>query len=101
MHFSLLIRKDLRDLFEQLAISYRSMAVNTTTKVNGVKTKVETKKPQKLGTSYSLFLLPILQIVNLFFICYYNCAITLYINSLIYIQVYSQETVALSWKVLL
>ncbi|KYB28995.1 1-phosphatidylinositol 4,5-bisphosphate phosphodiesterase epsilon-1-like Protein [Tribolium castaneum] len=47
--FSLLIRKDLRDLFEQLAISYRSMAVNTSTKVNGVKTKVEAKKPQKLG----------------------------------------------------
>ncbi|XP_063909671.1 1-phosphatidylinositol 4,5-bisphosphate phosphodiesterase epsilon-1-like isoform X2 [Zophobas morio] len=47
--FSLLIRKDLRDLFEQLAISYRSMAVNTSTKVNGVKTKVEAKKMQKLG----------------------------------------------------
>jgi hypothetical protein len=47
--FSLLIRKDLRDLFEQLAISYRSMAVNTSTKVNGVKTKVELKKLQKLG----------------------------------------------------
>ncbi|XP_049820565.1 1-phosphatidylinositol 4,5-bisphosphate phosphodiesterase epsilon-1-like isoform X2 [Aethina tumida] len=51
--FSLLIRKDLRDLFEQLAISYRSMAVNTGTsssKINGVKTKVDqSKKAQKLG----------------------------------------------------
>ncbi|KRT86875.1 C2 domain containing protein, partial [Oryctes borbonicus] len=49
--FSLLIRKDLRDLFEQLAISYRSMAVNTPSpKVNGLKGKPETvKKPQKLG----------------------------------------------------
>ncbi|XP_071051553.1 1-phosphatidylinositol 4,5-bisphosphate phosphodiesterase epsilon-1-like isoform X1 [Onthophagus taurus] len=61
--FSLLIRKDLRDLFEQLAISYRSMAVNTsgsslpapnstTAKVNGVKSKSEmtmAKKPQKIG----------------------------------------------------
>uniref|UniRef100_A0A6P7GQR6 Phosphoinositide phospholipase C n=1 Tax=Diabrotica virgifera virgifera TaxID=50390 RepID=A0A6P7GQR6_DIAVI len=47
--FSLLIRKDLRDLFEQLAISYRSMAVNTS-KINGVKSKVaQPKKPQKLG----------------------------------------------------
>ncbi|KAJ8935902.1 hypothetical protein NQ318_016235 [Aromia moschata] len=47
--FSLLIRKDLRDLFEQLAISYRSMAVNTT-KINGVKSKVDQpKKPQKIG----------------------------------------------------
>ncbi|XP_056642796.1 1-phosphatidylinositol 4,5-bisphosphate phosphodiesterase epsilon-1-like isoform X2 [Diorhabda sublineata] len=47
--FSLLIRKDLRDLFEQLAISYRSMAVNTI-KLNGVKSKVaQQKKPQKLG----------------------------------------------------
>ncbi|VEN34527.1 unnamed protein product [Callosobruchus maculatus] len=47
--FSLLIRKDLRDLFEQLAISYRSMAVNTT-KINGVKSKADaTKKPQKFG----------------------------------------------------
>lgn len=46
---SLLIRKDLRDLFEQLAISYRSMAVNTSTKVNGVKAKAEVKKTQKLG----------------------------------------------------
>lgn len=49
--FSLLIRKELRDLFEQLAISYRSMAVNTSTKINGVKTKPEVKKLQKLGTS--------------------------------------------------
>ncbi|KAI4457577.1 phosphoinositide-specific phospholipase c family protein [Holotrichia oblita] len=42
---------DLRDLFEQLAISYRSLAVNTPSpKVNGVKGKPETvKKPQKLG----------------------------------------------------
>ncbi|KAK4881726.1 hypothetical protein RN001_005045, partial [Aquatica leii] len=49
--FSLLIRKDLRDLFDQLAISYRSLAVNTTTKLNGVKTQVDkaNKKPQKLG----------------------------------------------------
>ncbi|KAK9721923.1 Phosphoinositide-specific phospholipase C, efhand-like [Popillia japonica] len=49
--FSLLIRKDLRDLFEQLAISYRSLAVNTPSpKVNGVKGKPEAvKKPQKLG----------------------------------------------------
>ncbi|CAG9861173.1 unnamed protein product [Phyllotreta striolata] len=47
--FSLLIRKDLRDLFEQLAISYRSMAVNTS-KLNGVKSKVEQpKKLQKIG----------------------------------------------------
>lgn len=46
---SLLIRKDLRDLFEQLAISYRSMAVNTT-KLNGVKPKTDQpKKPHKLG----------------------------------------------------
>lgn len=50
---SLLIRKDLRDLFEQLAISYRSMAVNTPSpKVNGVKGKTDTvKKLQKLGKS--------------------------------------------------
>ncbi|KAF2901192.1 hypothetical protein ILUMI_04995 [Ignelater luminosus] len=50
--FSLLIRKDLRDLFDQLAISYRSMAVNTATaKVNGVKAPIDKtiKKPQKLG----------------------------------------------------
>lgn len=49
---SLLIRKDLRDLFDQLAISYRSMAVNTATaKVNGVKAPIDKtiKKPQKLG----------------------------------------------------
>ncbi|XP_074028891.1 1-phosphatidylinositol 4,5-bisphosphate phosphodiesterase epsilon-1 isoform X2 [Leptinotarsa decemlineata] len=47
--FSLLIRKDLRDLFEQLAISYRSMAVNTS-KINGVKSKVDQpKKPQRFG----------------------------------------------------
>lgn len=48
---SLLIRKDLRDLFEQLAISYRSMAVNTT-KINGVKSKSSdehAKKPTKFG----------------------------------------------------
>ncbi|CAH0559692.1 unnamed protein product [Brassicogethes aeneus] len=45
--FSILIRKDLRDLFEQLAISYRSMAVNT--KVNGVRSKVDGKKPTRLG----------------------------------------------------
>ncbi|KAF5302460.1 hypothetical protein FQR65_LT08550 [Abscondita terminalis] len=48
--FSLLIRKDLRDLFDQLAISYRSLAVNTTTKLNGVKAQVDkNRKPQKLG----------------------------------------------------
>ncbi|CAG9772903.1 unnamed protein product [Ceutorhynchus assimilis] len=49
--FSLLIRKDLRDLFEQLAISYRSMAVNTT-KINGVKSKSSdhhSRKPTKFG----------------------------------------------------
>ncbi|CAG9818280.1 unnamed protein product [Phaedon cochleariae] len=47
--FSLLIRKDLRDLFEQLAISYRSTAVNTT-KINGIKSKIEQpKKPHKFG----------------------------------------------------
>ncbi|ERL87253.1 hypothetical protein D910_04650 [Dendroctonus ponderosae] len=49
--FSLLIRKDLRDLFEQLAISYRSMAVNTT-KINGVKSKSSdehARKPTKFG----------------------------------------------------
>ncbi|XP_066257407.1 1-phosphatidylinositol 4,5-bisphosphate phosphodiesterase epsilon-1-like isoform X2 [Euwallacea similis] len=49
--FSLLIRKDLRDLFEQLAISYRSMAVNTT-KINGVKSKSSeqhTRKATKFG----------------------------------------------------
>lgn len=41
----------MRDLFEQLAISYRSMAVNTP-KVNGVsKVKVEPKKTQKLGNN--------------------------------------------------
>lgn len=41
----------MRDLFEQLAISYRSMAVNTlTNRVNGVKVKIDqTKKLQKLG----------------------------------------------------
>ena len=48
--YSLLIRKDLRDLFEQLAISYRSMAVNATPKTNGVKGKPDqSRKPQKLG----------------------------------------------------
>lgn len=50
--FSLLIRKDLRDLFEQLAISYRSLAVNTNVKVNGVKSAINgtvNKKPNKLG----------------------------------------------------
>ncbi|KAL3280169.1 hypothetical protein HHI36_017669 [Cryptolaemus montrouzieri] len=48
--FSLLIRKDLRDLFEQLAISYRSMAVNiTASKVNGVKKADQVRKLQKLG----------------------------------------------------
>ncbi|KAF7286706.1 hypothetical protein GWI33_004332 [Rhynchophorus ferrugineus] len=49
--FSLLIRKDLRDLFEQLAISYRSMAVNAS-KVNGVKAKMPeqtTRKASKFG----------------------------------------------------
>ncbi|KAL1506208.1 hypothetical protein ABEB36_005610 [Hypothenemus hampei] len=49
--FSLLMRKDLRDLFEQLAISYRSMAVNST-KLNGVKSKSSeqhTRKPTKFG----------------------------------------------------
>lgn len=49
--FSLLMRKDLRDLFEQLAISYRSVAV-ANPKVNGVKDKVtsdSTKKPTRLG----------------------------------------------------
>lgn len=55
INFSVLIRKDLRDLFEQLAISYRSMAVNhLTTKQNGVKvSKEQTKKPQKLGEKRS------------------------------------------------
>ncbi|XP_045460596.1 1-phosphatidylinositol 4,5-bisphosphate phosphodiesterase epsilon-1-like isoform X2 [Harmonia axyridis] len=48
--FSLLIRKDLRDLFEKLAISYRSMAVNISAqKVNGVKKADQIKKLQKLG----------------------------------------------------
>lgn len=57
-YFSLLIRKDLRDLFEQLAISYRSMAVNTTSKVNGVKVKAEQiKKQQKIGRNFSFFIL--------------------------------------------
>lgn len=52
---SLLIRKDLRDLFEQLAISYRSMAVNTI-KLNGVKPKTDQpKKPHKLGKRNCLF----------------------------------------------
>lgn len=49
--FSILIRKDLRDLFEQLAISYRSVAVNTIPKVMGAKLKVEqaAKRSQRLG----------------------------------------------------
>ncbi|KAK9884811.1 hypothetical protein WA026_009037 [Henosepilachna vigintioctopunctata] len=47
--FSLLIRKDLRDLFEQLAISYRSMAVNSASKVNGLKKADQVKKLHKLG----------------------------------------------------
>ncbi|XP_060525896.1 1-phosphatidylinositol 4,5-bisphosphate phosphodiesterase epsilon-1-like isoform X2 [Cylas formicarius] len=48
--FSLLIRKDLRDLFEQLAISYRSMTVNAS-KINGVKAKSgdNARKATKLG----------------------------------------------------
>ncbi|XP_025829637.1 1-phosphatidylinositol 4,5-bisphosphate phosphodiesterase epsilon-1-like [Agrilus planipennis] len=47
--FSLLIRKDLRDLFDQLAISYQSMAVSNI-KVNGIKHVEKTlKKPPKLG----------------------------------------------------
>ncbi|KAF5272994.1 hypothetical protein FQA39_LY07643 [Lamprigera yunnana] len=49
--FSLLIRKDLRDLFDQLAISYRSLAVSSNIKLNGVKTQIDktNKKPQKFG----------------------------------------------------
>lgn len=56
--FSLLMRKDLRDLFDQLAISYRSMTTGSTqasAKVNGVKVTLElatTKKPQRIGMQY-------------------------------------------------
>lgn len=66
--FSLLIRKDLRDLFEQLAISYRSMAVNNmTTKKNGVKVKMEqARKPQKLGECVETEPLKVILKTNMF-----------------------------------
>lgn len=50
------MRKDLRDLFDQLAISYRSMTgTNSSPKVNGVKVSLElatSKKPQRIGKSW-------------------------------------------------